>query len=224
MAQRKNTFGIRLTVAILIVVVVAILGMVIIRQAVFVPEAAQSGPPPDLSAMHAFVYDEARPLADFQLVNEQGESVTSAALTGHWTFAYVGYTSCPDVCPTTLAMLRQARQELAGSGPMPQYLLISADPERDTPSRLNTYLNAFGEGFHGLTGDIDTLRALARSLNADFSRRTDENGRIVVDHSAHLALINPQGEMAAVLQPPFQPEQVVSAYRQVVQWYGPDGA
>lgn len=220
MAQRKNTFGIRLTVAVLIVVVVAILGMVIIRQAVFVPQAAQAGPPPDLSAMHTFVYDEARPVADFQLANEQGNTVTNAVLKGHWTFAYVAYTSCPDVCPTTLAMLRQANQELAGSGPTPQTLLISADPERDTPSRLDIYLKAFGDDFHGVTGDIDTLRALARSLNADFSRRTDDNGQTVVDHSAHLALINPQGEMTAVLQPPFKPEQVVSAFRQIVQWYG----
>ncbi len=75
----------------------------------------------------------------------------------------------------------------------------------------------FGENFHGLTGDLETLRELAKSLNAAFSHR-EVDGELLVDHSGHFALINPEGEMTAVLQPPHKPENLVEAYREIYEW------
>lgn len=218
MSQSNAQQSIRRTVIVLALVAVGILGMVIARQMLLVPQAAEAPPAPELSALNTFVYDEGRPLAAFQLINEKGQTVSNAMLKGHWTFAFVGYTHCPDICPATLATMRQADQSLPADVPQPDFLLISADSERDSPAQLAQYLAFFGDRFHGLTGDVDGLEALARSLNAAFSRRTDESGTVQVDHSAHLALINPDGEMIAVIQPPLQSGKIARAFEQVYAW------
>lgn len=218
MSQQNARKRIRLTLIVLLLLVVLVIGMVISRQIFLVPDAQEAPPAPELSALNTFVYEESRPLADYTLTNEQGETVTNEALKGRWTFAFVGYTYCPDVCPATLAMLRQTGQAIPADMPEPAYLLISADPQRDTPERLAEYLDFFGEDFHGLTGDLETLRELAKSMNAAFVHREDKNGNVLVDHSAHLALLNPDGDMIAVIQPPLKPDRVAEAFGKIYQW------
>lgn len=214
MDRTKRTIS--ATVIALVLVVVLIFGLVIGRQ-VFESGGSQVVPAPELSELNTFVYDQGRVLADFRLVSEAGQPVTREDLKGRWTFAFVGYTFCPDVCPATLSLLRRADNLIPAELPQPDYLLISADPERDTPERLTEYLTFFGDDFHGVTGDIDMLRELAKSLNAVFIHRED-NGTKLVDHSAHLALINPQGEMTAILQPPHTPQGLADAYRKIYEW------
>lgn len=208
--------SIRRTLIILLLIVVLIFGLVVGRQ-VFLVGDTEPEPAPELSNLNTYVYDQGRPLAEFELVNEQGETVTEKSLEGRWTFAFVGYTNCPDICPAAMANMRRADNLMPEDLPQPQYLLISADPEHDTPQKLRDYLGFFGDDFHGLTGDLDTLRELAKSLNAVFVHR-DVNGELLVDHSGHLALINPDGDMAAVIQPPHQPEELVEAYQRIYEW------
>src|SRR5664279_5922545 len=76
----------------------------------------------------------------FQLINQDGRPVTEAALQGHWTVVFFGYTYCPDVCPTTLQTLAQAQNQLGPNGRDLQVLFVSVDPQRDTPAQLKTYL------------------------------------------------------------------------------------
>lgn len=208
--------SIRLTLITLILVVVLIFGLVVGRQVLMV-ESGEPAPAPELSELNTYVYDQGRPLAEFELVDETGKTVTREDLKGRWTLAFVGYTNCPDICPATMANMRQANKLLSEELPQPDYLLISADPEHDTPERLKAYLDFFGEDFHGLTGDLATLRALAKSLNAVFVHR-DADGQLMVDHSGHLTLINPEGEMAAVIQPPHKPEMIAEAFRRIYEW------
>jgi protein SCO1/2 len=208
--------SIRLTLILLLLVVVLIFGLVVGRQ-VFLVGNDQPSPPPELSSINAYVYDNSRKLAEFELLNEQGETVTRDSLKGKWTFAFVGYTNCPDICPAAMATLRKTDKMLPEELPQPEFLLISADPEHDTPQRLKDYVGFFGDDFHGLTGDIETLRELARSMNAVFSQRQVDGERLV-EHSGHFTLINPDGEMTAVLQPPHKPEDLVEAYREIYEW------
>ena len=207
--------SVRLTVFILLLVVILVFGLVVGRQMLSSDE--QNAAPPELSDINTYVYEKSRPLSDFELVNEQGEPVTGDSLKGHWTFAFVGYTNCPDICPATLAELRQTDKLLGDELPQPWYLLVSADPEHDTPEKLREYLAFFGEDFHGLTGDLETLRALAKNLGAVFMHR-EVDDRLLVDHSGHLALLNPDGEMIALMQPPHKPEQLARAFREIYQW------
>lgn len=209
--------SIRTTVIILVLIVGLVFAFAITRQA-WVDQQAASAPAPDLSELHTYVYDHGRPLADYTLTDENGETATPQDLQGHWTFAFIGYTHCPDVCPTILSALQDTKARLPADIPQPSVLMISADPDRDTPAALNRYLGYFGADFHGLTGDVKTLRALAKSMSGAFSKRAAGDGAAQVDHSAHLVLIDPQGQMIAVLQQPHEPGTLVQAYTRVYQW------
>jgi len=207
--------SVRLTLVVLLLVVASIFAFVVYRQVNLVSEETQ--PPPNLAEYNTYVYEEARPLAEFTLTNENGETVTRDDLKGRWTFAFVGYTNCPDICPLAMSNLRRFDQQLPAKLPQPDYLLISADPKHDTPERLKNYTDFFGENFHGLTGDLETTRALAKSLNAVFQHR-EADGQLQVDHSGHFALLNPEAEVQALIQPPHRPEQLIEAFERIYQW------
>lgn len=208
--------SIRRTLLILLLIVFLIFGFVIFQQ--MDGRSQEPEPAPDLSAINTFVYDEPRKLVDFTLTTEEGDEMTRKDLEGRWTFVFVGYTNCPDICPATMATLRQTDTRLTSELPQPNYLLVSADPKHDTPEKLKQYVNFFGEDFHGVTGDIDVLRSLAQSVGAVFVHRDDGDGNTLVDHSGHLALINPQGRTAALIQPPHDPDKLAEAYREIYEW------
>lgn len=208
--------SIRLTLFCLLLIVVLIFALVVGRQ-VFLVGSQEPIPAPELTELNTYVYDQPRQLAEFTLSNENGETVTRESLKGRWTFAFVGYTNCLDICPAAMANLRRTEQLLPDELPQPEYLLVSADPEHDTPEKLREYTDFFGERFHGLTGDLETLRALAKSLGAVFLHR-EVDGELLVDHSGHFALLNPDGELAAVIQPPHNPEQLAEAFERIYQW------
>lgn len=208
--------SLRLTLAALMLVVLVIFGAVIGRQ-VFTAGPQQPTPAPELSSINTYVYDQPRPLTDFQLLDEQGKAFTPEDLKGHWTFAFVGFTNCPDICPAAMASLRKTESLLPANLPQPEYLLITADPEHDTPEILREYLAFFGDNFHGATGELSVLRNLAKSLGAVFVHREVE-GDLLVDHSGHFALINPDGELAAVFPPPHTPENIADAFQQIYEW------
>ncbi|MFL1404802.1 SCO family protein [Marinobacter sp. M1N3S26] len=208
--------SVRRTLLILLLIVFLIFGFVIFQQ--MDNRSQEPEPAPDLSAINTFVYDEPRELADFTLTTEEGDEMTRQDLQGRWTFVFVGYTNCPDICPATMATLRQTDASLTSELPQPNYLLVSADPEHDTPEKLKQYVDFFGEDFHGVTGDIDVLRSFAKSVGAVFVHRDDGEGNTLVDHSGHLALINPQGRTAALIQPPHDPDKLAEAYREIYEW------
>lgn len=207
--------SIRMTLVVLLLVVASIFSFVVYRQMHLASEEAT--PAPDLAEYNAYVYEEPRPLAEFSLTNENGETTTREDLEGRWTFAFVGYTNCPDICPVAMTALRQMDGLLPAELPQPDYLLISADPEHDTPERLKDYTGFFGENFHGLTGDLATTRELAKSLSAVFQHR-DVDGQLLVDHSGHFALLNPDGELQALIQPPHRPQQLAKVFERIYQW------
>lgn len=208
--------SIRMTLVMLLLVVAGIFSFVVYRQMNLV-SSGEPTPAPDLAEYNAYVHEEARPLAEFTLTNENGETSTREDLKGHWTFAFVGYTNCPDICPVAMTALRQMDSQLPAELPQPHYLLISADPEHDTPERLKDYTGFFGENFHGLTGDLETTRELAKSLSAVFQHR-DVDGQLLVDHSGHFALLNPDAEVQALIQPPHKPQQLAKAFERIYQW------
>jgi protein SCO1/2 len=212
----KTSSSIRLTLFCLLLIVVLIIGLVVGRQ-VFLVGNQEPIPAPELTDFNTYVYDQPRQLAEFTLMDENGETVTRESLRGRWTFAFVGYTNCPDICPVAMANLRKTDKLLSNELPQPDYLLVTADPEHDTPEKLQAYTDFYGEHFHGLTGDLDTLRALAKSLNAVFVHR-EVDGDLLVDHSGHFALLNPDGELAAVIQPPHNPHNLAEAFERIYQW------
>jgi protein SCO1/2 len=141
------------------------------------------GPPLDFAQAEA-----GREVPDFSLLGPQG-TVQRQHLRGHWTYVYFGYTHCPDACPTTLAQLAQVR-EAWGPGALaaPRSLLVSLDPERDSPQVLGRYAAAFGPDTEAVTGDDAALAPLVHFFGVAFERHADG----VLDHSPQVFLLDPQ--------------------------------
>ena len=110
-----------------------------------------------------------RPLPSVGLVDEQGEAVTTEALRGRWHLLFFGFTACPDVCPTTLSDMRQLLGQLPPNvREQLQLVLVSADPARDTPEALRSYLGHYRAGFKGWTGELAQLQVLSKALGLPF--------------------------------------------------------
>lgn len=143
-----------------------------------------------------------RALEPFELVDESGAAATLEALRGRPTLLFFGFTRCPDVCPATLALVAAARRK-AGLEEL-RVVLVSVDPERDTPERLRAYVHAFDPGFRALTGSAEQIARLARQLGVAAARVPLPGGDYTVDHSAALLWLDADARLAAIFTPPLQ--------------------
>ena len=143
-------------------------------------------------------------LAEFSLLDQSGASVTAETFKGQWDLVFFGFTNCPDVCPTTLQLLANVRQTLsdAGADTVPRIVLVSVDPERDTPPLLGQYVDYFGEGNLGITGDLAEVRKLTAALGIFFEKSPADGDNYGVDHSAAVLLIDENGKFAALFSGP----------------------
>jgi len=144
---------------------------------------------------------EARPLAAFTLQDLDNHPFGNAQLKGEPHLLFLGFTYCPDICPTTLATISEA---LAVDGLRDLKLVfVTVDPERDTAENLKQYLGAFSRSFIGLRGADAATAPLLRSLGAIATRQNLPDGSYTMDHTAAIYLIDDRGRYAAVFTPPF---------------------
>lgn len=153
---------------------------------------------PPGSTQHISLYPQARALPDFQLVDHNEQAFTTDDLMGHWSLVFVGYTYCPDICPTTLAELKNVYPDLQKipTGIPIQVVLMSVDPKRDTPERLNEYINFFHPDFIAVSGEHAQLFPLVRAMGMMYSMsESTDNPDYLVDHSSSIVLVNPQAQV-----------------------------
>lgn len=165
----------------------------------------------DLRLNRAIVFDTPREIKAFTLSTHSNREFTEKDLVGSWSLIYFGFTHCPDICPTTLAKLAQVvdqlDQELAART---RVILVSVDPARDTPESLAQYVTFFDPEFIGLTGDFRELLNLTGSLNVAFNKvmldgaESGNKDNYTIDHTGHLALVNPNGHYHGFFKPPFE--------------------
>lgn len=142
-----------------------------------------------------------RELPAFSLQQSDGTRLVPGELQGHWTIVFLGFTHCPDVCPTTLARLTKLRKQL-GKGPDAfSIVLISVDPERDTPADLRDYVTLFDTPVIGLTGTAPQIEQVKKQFGA-FSRKVEQPGSgYNVEHTAAVMLMDQNGNFVATLAP-----------------------
>jgi protein SCO1/2 len=151
-------------------------------------------------------FDESREIRDFDMTDHTGKAVNLAALQGDWSSLFVGFTTCPDICPTTLSVLSDA---VKGIEDAPQVVMVTVDPDRDTPEKLSQYVPAFNSSFRGFTGSFDETVRLAEQLNIAFGKVPgNEPGTYLVDHSASLVLVNPDGRYAGFIKAPHNAQKI----------------
>ncbi|EQM75354.1 SCO family protein [Stutzerimonas stutzeri] len=152
---------------------------------------------------------QGRDMPDVTLTNQDGEAVSMEQLEGRWNLLFFGYTFCPDICPATLAELRQLRGSLPEEvNQRLQPILVSVDPERDTPEQLKKYLDYFGAGFIGLTGPLDDIQTLANAAGVPFIPGDTSKKDYTVDHGANLALVGPDGRLRGFIRAPMRTEKL----------------
>ena len=151
-----------------------------------------------------------RVLPAFHLTAENGSTITGDTLKGRWSLVFLGFTHCPDVCPTTLQDLAVAQTAWADlpADKMPRILFVSVDPERDTPMKTGEYAHYFSPRIDAATADLPTLEAFAKSLGMVFMKVPAANGDYSIDHSASVSLIDPQGRMAGLIRPPLDSKKI----------------
>lgn len=162
----------------------------------------------------ATIFPEPRALPEFRLVDHRGQPFGRKQLEGHTSLLFFGFTHCPDICPATLQQLAVARRQLRGQGDaLPEIVLISVDPERDTPEVMARYVEHFGQGVTGLTGRPEDLHALATPLGIHFEKTPAAEGSAddyTVSHSAAVLVIDPQARLAAIFGAPHSVEAFVN--------------
>jgi protein SCO1 len=148
---------------------------------------------------------QARVLPDFNLVDTQGRPASPAALRGHPTLVFFGFTHCPDVCPTTLALLANVQKQAVQQHPAMagiKVALISVDPERDTPEQLGSYIASFRGDLIGLTGSASEIVKATRAFGVAAARVDLGGGNYTMDHSAAVFVLDSRARIVAVFTPP----------------------
>jgi protein SCO1 len=179
--------------------IMAVVAAVLLAAAVLVHHS-RPAPVPDWQ--HAVAVDPPRLLADFELIDHYHQPYDRQRFEGVWTLVMLGFTHCPDICPAGLTQLSVLQQRLARRDADLDILFVSVDPGRDTPESLAEYVSFFGADLVGATGEPNQLRRLADSLEFAWVKVPLGEGRYTIDHSAALALVNPNAQLSAYFLPP----------------------
>lgn len=179
------------------------------------PEFAMPAVPAVPAVRSITLLPNPRELPAFALQQSDGRPLTAEDLKGHWTLVFLGFTHCPDICPTTLAQLSGAQKQWQSlpAATRPRVLFVSVDPERDSPELTGRYAHAFNPDTLAATAPIPQLEGFTRSLSLVFMKAPGPSGRAddySIDHSAGFAILDPQVRMAGVVQPPFDFDAIAS--------------
>jgi len=156
----------------------------------------------------ATVLPAATELAEFSLLDQEGTRFTRRSFDGRWNLVFFGFTHCPDICPLTLQVLAKARQQMIDEGQqeLPRIVLVSVDPERDTPELIGRYIAYFGDDTIGVTGELSELRKLTDGLGIFFEKSGVDGDSYSVNHSSVVIVVDPDGRFHSLFGAPHKAE------------------
>ncbi len=152
----------------------------------------------------------------FTLIDHQGRAVTEADFRGGYMLVYFGFTTCPDICPTTLQAVTQALDEIGGPAERVRPILITIDPARDTPRILADYVTHFHPRLVGLTGTDDQVAAAAKVYGVYYAKAPGGDEDYLMDHSSILYLMDAEGLFVRHFAPGAGAAELVAALREVL--------
>lgn len=172
----------------------------------------RSVPPPEA----ATEWPQQRALPVVGLIDHTGAPLSTADLTDRFSLLFFGFTNCPDICPTSLAVLAQATDQLATTRtPVPRVVLISVDPARDTPERLRDYLARFDAAFIGATAEERRLEPLFAALGVSVMKQSLGGAHYNMTHNPQVFVVAPNGNVIATLSSASSAEAVVRDYQRI---------
>jgi protein SCO1/2 len=146
---------------------------------------------------HGTSYNEPYPRApQVELIKLNGETFRLSDQKGKIVLLFFGYTSCPDVCPTTLAEFKQVMDGMGDKAKSVQVVFVSVDPERDTPEKIQQYVEHFNPNFIGLSGSTDQLEIIWDNYGV-FRERVESDSAFgyIINHTARTYLIDADGNL-----------------------------
>lgn len=174
-----------------------------------------------LAPKAATVFNTARTIDHFDLVDQDNKPFTQANLENHWSLLFFGFTRCDSICPTTMAVLKQVYEKLPNATHDPaQVVFVTVDPEYDNPEILKKYVDSFNENFIGVTGSEQELTQLQHSLGIMAMPAVTHTGNEhMIDHSGTIIVTNPQGEFYALFTAPHNADAIVDDYQNLTSYY-----
>ncbi|MFF7707198.1 SCO family protein [Pseudomonas sp. NPDC007930] len=167
---------------------------------------------PALLGAGIILLQQGRPMPALSMTDEQGQPVQLDQLKNQWSLLFFGYTFCPDICPTTLAQLRNIRAKLpAEAAQRLRVYLVSVDPARDSPARLKEYLGFFDKTFKGLTGPQAVLEQFSTAVSIPYVPADTRKPNYTVQHSGNLAVVAPDGTLRGFIRAPFDSAKLQEA-------------
>lgn len=166
--------------------------------------------------------DHPRTIKPFLLTGTDDKPFNNQSLAGHWTLVFFGFTNCGTICPTTMAELGKMYRllETKNVEPLPEVVMVSIDPDRDTLPKLAHYVKAFDPHFFGARGDSKSVHKMARGMGIVYMKVAADRGKPAenynIQHSGAVMLFNPQGELVAFFTPPNTAEEIAADYELVV--------
>ncbi len=166
--------------------------------------------------------DDYQSIPAFNLIDHDGKEVSEQSFSDRWSMLFFGFTQCPDICPVTLAVLRDAttliEEQVEPSKPF-EIVFLSVDPQRDPPEVIKPYVEGFGDNTRGMTGELNAVLDFARSMNivVSYDADPDDPTYYTVDHTASILLIDPEKRIRAKFNLPHEPDTIASDYLQITQ-------
>lgn len=156
----------------------------------------------------------------FEFIDHRGETITRRDLTGQWSLLFTGFTSCPDICPATINVLNELDKKLRARDTELRTILLSIDPERDTPKVLTQYFELFNSSATGITGSLSGIEQFCNEIGMSFIHIPGTAGRYTVEHSGALVLIDPRGRISGYFRPPFDTDRMAGDLQTITEHAG----
>lgn len=178
----------------------------------------------DLKSMGLVVLDPPVTYDNLELIDEDGEVFDGSRLKGKWTFAFFGYTHCPDICPTTLAQMRTVYKNLEEQGDTltlqkSQRLFVSIDAKRDNHEAVKSYTDGIDPALIGVTGTPEKVKEFADSVYVGFQQLGNQDAEedYLVNHQGNIIVFDPNGNGWGVIRSPFEDPYLARVFSGLVR-------
>jgi len=154
------------------------------------------------ASFHGDALDASKPPVDFTLTSAGGKQVSLREFRGKAVYLYFGYRLCPDICPMTLTQLKNMMAVIGPKADQVQVVMVSVDPERDTPDLIDEFVKRFDKRFIGMTGTPDQVASVAKEFGIFYQKQPGStNTGYLISHSASVLVIDPDGHLRVLYHP-----------------------
>lgn len=179
--------------------------------------------PQELKALGLVELEVPAEIEELELLDHEAARFGSENLKGKWTYAFFGYTHCPDICPITLSLLRETEERLsetASSEVFSQFrgMFVSVDPSRDDVETVKRFVSHFSPNFVGVTGSEASIKQFADTVGVGFTRMGSNTSALeyLVEHQGHIVIFSPEGSCYGYIKPPHDATQLARIFRYLV--------